>query len=598
MPSLVYTSIVIGAAILVLRRILLRLRGPRASWEDSNFICTDVCVGYETKALRLRHLPAFNTSSCRVCPAWFAAGAAVGSLAQIAASLFLVWNLATALAAVARGATLADAASAALLQPLTPASSDDSCSFFTFWCAAALTFFVHESGHALAAAAHGIPITGAGVFFTALFPGMYVRLDTVAVTRAAATTRLSVFSAGIWQNLALCAVCFAALQGTALAPVAAVLYTIPSYDGGDAYNAATGGTHSARGGGGDSISSGVTVVRLNPDGVVAGVLEPGAQLLSIHSCRTRTVAELVTALEALRRGHHQGGVRGGARVNGGFCAPRDWPHVAEAAAAAAMQRGSGNGELSCCDDVVRTGSYSNEQRCLLMEPLLSAAATSQPAPHTLTVGDSAWRLHSCQPAAALKALMHPFRACSAHADCETPLAAGGGDVVNAGRIHLSAAAGDQTLQQQQLCLRPVTPATELLVAVTARGAAPRRHNFNFMFEGEPATLLSSVELSDWAPRDVYWHLWPWFWRWLLVLPAQAAAFAWLVLQMSSSMALANAAPVFYLDGEHILHAATDAQAADLAILSGLVAAIHRVVYQKTASQEVMENIVVKAKSAW
>ncbi|KAK3002886.1 hypothetical protein RJ639_017937, partial [Escallonia herrerae] len=70
---------------------------------------------------------------------------------------------------------------------------------------------VHEFGHALAAASEGIPMEYVAVFFAVLFPGALVAFNYEMLQALPRPAALRVYSAGIWHNAALCAICAFAL---------------------------------------------------------------------------------------------------------------------------------------------------------------------------------------------------------------------------------------------------------------------------------------------------------------------------------------------------------------------------------------------------
>jgi membrane-associated protease RseP (regulator of RpoE activity) len=66
--------------------------------------------------------------------------------------------------------------------------------------AAAVSLIVHEAGHALAARADGIKVTGFGCFLALVMPGAYVNLDEDIIDFVPARKRLRIFAAGPYHN--------------------------------------------------------------------------------------------------------------------------------------------------------------------------------------------------------------------------------------------------------------------------------------------------------------------------------------------------------------------------------------------------------------
>lgn len=92
-----------------------------------------------------------------------------------------------------------------------------------FACAVLAAVSVHELGHALAAAAHGVPVGRVGAFWALLFPGAYVQLPDAALLRPSPRAKLTVIAAGVWHNvlLALAAAALAWLLTPSATPLAA-----------------------------------------------------------------------------------------------------------------------------------------------------------------------------------------------------------------------------------------------------------------------------------------------------------------------------------------------------------------------------------------
>lgn len=78
--------------------------------------------------------------------------------------------------------------------------------------ALAICSVVHEMGHAFAAVLEDIPITGFGFYILLAFPIAYTELPTDQINGLQAWRKLRVLCAGIWHNVVLAAMSFAALS--------------------------------------------------------------------------------------------------------------------------------------------------------------------------------------------------------------------------------------------------------------------------------------------------------------------------------------------------------------------------------------------------
>ncbi|CAI9090746.1 OLC1v1025574C1 [Oldenlandia corymbosa var. corymbosa] len=70
-----------------------------------------------------------------------------------------------------------------------------------------VSVFIHEVGHALAAASEGIQMEYIAVFLAALFPGALVAFNLEVLQALPRNAALRIYCAGIWHNAAFCVVC-------------------------------------------------------------------------------------------------------------------------------------------------------------------------------------------------------------------------------------------------------------------------------------------------------------------------------------------------------------------------------------------------------
>lgn len=93
------------------------------------------------------------------------------------------------------------------LTPLLPGINLPMEHALYLFAAAAVSLVVHEAGHALAARADGIKVTGFGCFLALAMPGAYVNLDEDIIDFVPARKRLRIFAAGPYHNGLLSLIC-------------------------------------------------------------------------------------------------------------------------------------------------------------------------------------------------------------------------------------------------------------------------------------------------------------------------------------------------------------------------------------------------------
>ncbi|KAL4427720.1 hypothetical protein ABPG75_001809 [Micractinium tetrahymenae] len=168
---------------------------------------------------------------------WFSLGAVAGLVAACASVALLAGELRALLRPPAAAAGAAAAAeSGPRLQLALPGITLPGSHATPLWLALAASLAAHEAGHALAAAAEGVQVSGAGLSLLLLLPAAFVELDCADLGRL---SMLRVATAGVWHNTALGLACWAALAAlpgdsnggggggvgttTALAPAAGAL---------------------------------------------------------------------------------------------------------------------------------------------------------------------------------------------------------------------------------------------------------------------------------------------------------------------------------------------------------------------------------------
>ncbi|KAK3023740.1 hypothetical protein RJ639_044405 [Escallonia herrerae] len=158
----------------------------------------------------------------------------------------------------------------------------------------------HEFGHALAAASsEGLPMEYVAVFFAVLFPGALVAFNHEMLQALLRPAALRVYSAGIWHNAALCAIC-------ALALLFLPLIFYPFYIHGES----------------------PMVLEVSSTSPFSGFLSPGDLIVSFHGVQIHSAKEWMemTALfdeQTFQDWKHNSNSKGLMRVDGkkGYCVP-------------------------------------------------------------------------------------------------------------------------------------------------------------------------------------------------------------------------------------------------------------------------------------
>ncbi|KAI9168173.1 hypothetical protein H9P43_007545 [Blastocladiella emersonii ATCC 22665] len=130
---------------------------------------------------------------------------------------------------------------------------------------------VHELGHALAAAAWGIPVHSVSFSLHLVFPGASVNLRVADLAAAPARARAAVAAAGIWHNLLGALLCTLLVARPTLW-LRAAGYHVPA-----------------------TYPSGLVVLDVSPTSSLAGALPPFSRLVAINGARVTSLADLHTA---------------------------------------------------------------------------------------------------------------------------------------------------------------------------------------------------------------------------------------------------------------------------------------------------------------
>ncbi len=201
-----------------------------------------------------------STQQRRWLRRWFSCGVAAGLVAACASVALLVTELHALLGPAQASAAGADAVAGPRLQLALPGVTLPASHALPLWLALAVSLAAHEvracglsrsslslslgaaellccvlptfprprripnrppaftscdlpaqAGHALAAAAEGVRVSGAGLSLLLLLPAAFVELDSADLAALSRASMLRVATAGVWHNAALGLACWAAL---------------------------------------------------------------------------------------------------------------------------------------------------------------------------------------------------------------------------------------------------------------------------------------------------------------------------------------------------------------------------------------------------
>ncbi|KAI4332117.1 hypothetical protein L6164_017052 [Bauhinia variegata] len=244
----------------------------------------------------------FGRRHARFFKVWFSIGTGFALSALLGVTLILLWELAQALHLLGDNDELGNIAHA-LFFGFSPLQSSLSLSLADAGCICISTIvsvFVHEFGHAIAAASEGIQIEYVAIFIAVLFPGALVAFDYELLQSSPPLTALRVYSAGIWHNAVCCAACALALF---LLPL--VLFPFYTHD------------------------HGPMVLDVPSTSPLSGYLSPGDVIVSVDGIPIRNAQEWMEVntltynmklSKNVNISHHTGDLRA---VNGrkGYCVP-------------------------------------------------------------------------------------------------------------------------------------------------------------------------------------------------------------------------------------------------------------------------------------
>ncbi|KAL3523227.1 hypothetical protein ACH5RR_016061 [Cinchona calisaya] len=151
----------------------------------------------------------FGRRHSRCLRVWFSVGLGFSLTALLGVILILLWELSRAVHLYKGN----DGLSSLLNRSLFGFSSSISGTIVSLsdvgyiFLSSILSVFIHEVGHALAAASEGIQMEYIAVFLAVLFPGALVAFNDVLLQALPRNATLRIYCAGIWHNATFCLVC-------------------------------------------------------------------------------------------------------------------------------------------------------------------------------------------------------------------------------------------------------------------------------------------------------------------------------------------------------------------------------------------------------
>mmetsp|Transcript_11805 Transcript_11805/g.37508 ORF Transcript_11805/g.37508 Transcript_11805/m.37508 type:complete len:170 (-) Transcript_11805:349-858(-) len=130
---------------------------------------------------------------------WFSAGLAVAIVLSAVVVLALLLHPFSSMLA---GPPLISERAGVRLEAMVPGVTFPWSHAPLVWGAVAVSMWVHEAGHAMAAVSEGVQVLGAGVSVLGVLPIAHVTLDDMALGALHPLASMRIHAAGIWHNMA------------------------------------------------------------------------------------------------------------------------------------------------------------------------------------------------------------------------------------------------------------------------------------------------------------------------------------------------------------------------------------------------------------
>ncbi|CAJ2636118.1 unnamed protein product [Trifolium pratense] len=435
---------------------------------------------------------------------WFSIGLGFALSAMLGVTLVMLWELAIALNLCGESNEIRSLISE-LLFGFPNLLSGFTLSFADagYICISTIiSVFLHEFGHALAAASEGIQIEYIAIFIAVLFPGALVAFNDELVQASQHLTALRVYSAGIWHNAVCCAAC-----GLTLFLLPLLLF--PLYSSGH----------------------GAMVLDVPPTSPLFGYLAPGDVIISVDNVPIRNAQEWLklntltydTQLKNVNISQHTGDL-GVLNNRKGYCVPS---LVMEASKITELLENqhvcprelSTFVKISCSDNITLDDGHS--------ETDLSNGRRNI---YCLNAKDVV-KLDKCGDGWGLATSKGSSCSCSQDEFCLAPVQEPGMVWVE---ITYSSLSHECLHEENRL---PVSNSSDL--EETNCGAT-------FIFAGDVISMAHSIHLTSYQPR--------WGPNIVAYFPNFLERILIWTFHVSLALALLNGLPVYFLDGESILEA--------------------------------------------
>lgn len=177
---------------------------------------------------------------------------------------------------------------------------------------------VHEAGHGIAAVLEDVPVIGFGLTLIFIIPIAYTEIDMDHLQTAKLMKKLKIYTAGIWNNIILAAVCYILLL---LVP----LFLAPIYETGE----------------------GVFITKIQPKAAVKGEngLYVGDKVTHVNGCPVKNEAEWLECLKD-SIAHHPA-----------YCVTEEFIHANEESAHDVEHKKDGS--VSCCPENPALNCFDN-----------------------------------------------------------------------------------------------------------------------------------------------------------------------------------------------------------------------------------------------
>ncbi|KAK4771786.1 hypothetical protein SAY86_013561 [Trapa natans] len=172
---------------------------PRLSYTLSCWYCDLQILAFSEPIFR------FGRRNARYLQIWFSIGVGFGVTLMLVLAPFLLWELAGFLHFHESGMELSK-----LVFGFSPTVSGLTISLVDtgfILLSTLISVTIHEIGHIMAAASEGVQVEYLAIFIAILFPGALVAFNHESLQELQPVCALRIYCAGIWHNAMCCAIC-------------------------------------------------------------------------------------------------------------------------------------------------------------------------------------------------------------------------------------------------------------------------------------------------------------------------------------------------------------------------------------------------------